>query len=346
MLQVSQMTESEAAEEIRAVMQNSSLSDFALNAEEKNTPGLYGSSWFTPDKSIFLSTSRPSHIVFRDFDCDVDRGSMFIKGSIRFNGQAIKFCVLRWLEKVSGSNQEAEKLPQDGLRLNFSLEQLNYRCDGDPVVDSLNEADLHVASSFIMLALNDCLSGQIPLVEKQYRMQGLVSGKLHENWKNPRPFIEEFNSTLTEYSNSFSWTRFQNPELDRYHIEKVGYDTIARIDGCRDIAVRLPETDRDTIRPDGGCVTIGDIDVPLQVEQWSSYIVPGLTNQAGENVRYISLKIIVHPFSLRLTPQERLPTGLSHKQATAAVRHMRNAILKRENSNIEESIFLRDVVIV
>lgn len=240
------------------------------------------------------------------------------------------------LESVAGFFGGGEEV---ALQMNLAIEQINFSDAWHSAVIGLSDDEIEKVADFIRHPLRQYLKQWVAKERNspgQYSVP--ITGKLHENWRRPRPLLMELHEHLSRYARGFSMARISDPILERYQIGKKGWDTVAYVDGEPDVLIVMPREDREYPHFYPGEVHIGTMVVPIDVESLAWFRLPApVASETGKLIGHINLEMMTHPFSLRVEPQERMPAGLDMATATRAVEHMKNAWLRYLNARLRES---------
>jgi hypothetical protein len=319
------MSDGTVSAEIREMLRNTPISE--LLTEEIKFADYR--SWRTADRSINLYIGRGSPFNLRGFGLSEDNRPFFHQAGIRIGRHTVYFYLRSWVDFVIEGSRKLSS------QFNLSLELINTHCDLCINSKDIDEACLTEISHYVKHAAQYYLKGR---VEKEAREQSWwanktikVSGRLHEHWSHPRPEIVELVSTIENYASGFNFDRLSKSIPENYTIGKTNFRDVATIDGRDDVRIWLPTMDRDERRISGGSVTIGNVNIPIQVDDSIAFNLPNLKTVDGKSVTYISLLLISHPLSLRLESGISTAGNITPALVTEATIHMRNSILKVRN---------------
>lgn len=236
------------------------------------------------------------------------------------------------------------------LRLNLAVEQINYPTIEYPAVAGLNDDDMEQIARFIHVAMQQYLKKWVAndrRIEEKYGRGTTVIGKLHENWRRPRPLLAELHDHIHHYAASFSIERIYDPALENYHLEETDRRSErVHIVGKPEVSIRLPREDREYPAYDPGTVRLGSMEIAIDVQSLGSRrLAEPIVDPLGNCIEEVRFYRMTHPFSLRVTPEHRIRAGLTMEIANQAVEHMRNAWLTYCNRRLQGTT-RTDVVII
>lgn len=342
-------------EKIRAVINRFPAWMMWLDPGDKRRALAFGGTWSTPGKKAYLYLSHAKILLLRDAPPHVPQRMPWLHyGVARFDGVFINFCIWRWIEEIphpkpllarNGMSQST------ALQLHLAIEQINYADIQRPAVTGLSDGDMDRIADFIRFPLQQYLKKWVADERRYQEKFGghaiPVVGKLHENWRRPRPLLVELHEHVAGYAASFSLERINDPVLERYQVDEEDRRKVFRVDGEPDVLIFLPEWGREYPDFYPGTVRIGSMEIPIEVESLSfSRLAEPITERSGKSIKRLSFYMMIHPFSLRVEPQNRLPAGLDMATATKAVEHMKNTWLKDLNSGLQDTPERADVVII
>lgn len=345
------------ADKIRAVINDIPASAMRPDPDSARQAPAFGGAWYTSGQDAHLSFAHATILLFRDATpCAPQWKPWLHEGAIRLGGVFINFCIWRWIEEVPSQKPlpVLKGLTQPAaLQLNLAIEQINYGNIEFPAVTGLSDDEMEKIAEFIRVPLQQYLEKWVAYdrgIQQKYGSNAVpVIGKLHENWKRPRPLLVELHDHVAQYAAGFSLERLYDPVLDGYQLNEEGGRRVFRVDGEPEVLIFLPQEDREYPRYYPGTVRIGSMEIPIEVESLSSCrLADPIMDRSGKSIKRLSFHLMLHPFSLRVEPQSRLPRDLDMATATSAVEHMRNAWLKYRNQSLQDinSPERADVVII
>ena len=343
------------AEKIRAAIDHISGPAMMPDSSDASQPPALGGVWRTPDEENYLSLASGRSLLLRDVPTSVPQWGPWLHwGTLKLNGLYINFCISRWIEEIA--HPKPLPIPQGlaqpaALQLNLAIEQINHSSVEFPAVANLSNDDMEKVAGLVRPPMEQYLDRWVNydrnIQEKFGRHAVPVIGKVHENWRRPRPQLAELHEHLAQYAASFSLERISTPTSDLYHVDKEDGRNVVRISGEPDILISLPEEDREYPRYYPGIVRIGSLEIQIDVNSLSSFRLDRpILGQSGIVIERVSLDMMTHPFSLRVKPQGKLPAGLDMDTADHAIQYMRIAWLKYLNNRLEKTSKRADVIII
>ncbi|WP_261001753.1 hypothetical protein [Shinella kummerowiae] len=270
-------------------------------------------------------------------------------GVLTLHGIHLNFCVWRWMNVVPAQRSRIVRtfaFPLD-LQMNLAIEQINFSGLHHPAVMDLTEDDVEGLADFIRFTMQTYLKAWTAgKVERAARYNCRAVGKLHENWRDPRPSLVALNERLSSYARSFTPARVQHPLLGRYEIEGEGWYCSATLKEEPDIFVMIPGTDREDPLCHSGRVRIGSQEIPIDIIEF--YDVKPVETTLGENgdpIERFRLYAMIHPFSQSVEPIRSPPFGIDMSGATRAVQHMKWAWIQHHQARARTNTVI-DVVIL
>lgn len=270
-------------------------------------------------------------------------------GVLTLHGIHLNFCVWRWMNVVPAQRSVIVRkfaFPLD-LRLNLAIEQINFGCIHHPAVMDLTEDDVEGLANFIRLAMHKYLKAWTARkVERAARYNCRAVGKLHENWRHPRPSLVALNEQLSSYARRFTPARVQHPLLGGYEIEGEGWHCSATLKEEPDVVVTIPGTDREDPRYHRGRVRVGSLEIPIDIIEFYDFKPAETTlGENGKSIEEFRLYAMIHPFSQSVEPIRSPPSGIDMSDATRAVQHMKWAWIQHHQRRARENTVI-DVVVL
>lgn len=347
------MSDLTPAEKVRAALKQVPASAMMADPSEARQTPAYGGRWFSPGKEAYLYLGYADILLLQDAPPHSPQWKPWIhEGSIRLGGVFISFCIWRWIEEVAHPSSFLASIglvQPTALRLNLAVEQINYPTIELPAVTGLNDDDMEQIARFIRVAMQQYLKKSVAYdrgIEEKYGRSLTVIGKLHENWRSPRPLLAELHDHIHRYAASFSMERIYDPALESYHLEDADIPKRVYIVGKPEVSIRLPREDREYPAYDPGIVRMGSMEILIDVQHLSTRRLAEITpDPLGNRIEEVRFYRMTHPFSLRVTPEHRIRAGLTMDIANQAVEHMRNAWLTYCNRRLQGTT-RTDVVII
>lgn len=270
-------------------------------------------------------------------------------GVLTLHGIHLNFCVWRWMNVVAAQRCVIVRkfaFPLD-LQMNLSIEQINFSCIHRSAVMDLTEDDVEGLANFIRFAMQKYLKARTASkVERAARRNCRAVGKLHENWRHPRPSLVALNEQLSSYARCFTPARVQHPLLGRYDIEGEGWYRGATLKEEPDVVVMIPGTDREDPQLHRGRVRFGSQEIPIDIIEFNTFKpVETTLGENGEPIEKFYLYAMIHPFSQTVEPVQKPPSGLDMPIATRAVQHMKWAWIQHHQARARTNTVI-DVVIL
>jgi hypothetical protein len=343
------------ADKIRAVINEIPASAMRPDPDDARQAPAFGGAWHSPEKEAYLSLGFEKILLLRDSPPHASQWKPWLQnGSIRLGGVSINFCIWRWIEEVPPQKPMPvlKGLAQPAaLQLNLAIERINYTNIHSPAFAGLTDEEMEKTAEFIRVPLLQYLEKWLAYERRTQDKYGRhavpVIGKLHEHWQSPRPLLVELHDHVAQYAAGFSLDRLYDPILERYQLDEEGGRKVFRVDGEPEVVIFLPQEDREYPRYDPGTVRIGSMEIPIEVANWSfCRLAEPVVDRSGKSIARLSFHLMLHPFSLRVEPQSRLPAGLDMATATRAVEHMRNSWFRYRNQRLQDTPERADVVII
>lgn len=301
----------------------------------------YGGSWVFAEGEGHFSVGRPLIISLRDWSRQsVIKDLYCYECSLRLPDKTgINICITRWPEPIRsrtprffpglGILKPGFYWPVKATHSHWTIERINYGNHRRAAIEGLDSSDLEAIVSFVRPAIMETIDAELSI----YREFGGSFGRkpttaeLKERWQDPRPELVELHNRFRHAREEFSLARYDDPALQRYErSEKDGSIFLVADDPA--IRIELPRSSHEGPELRGGGVWFGEVRCPIDAHEllfWEPS--PPVRDASGVDVKTILLTALVHPFSTLIRGPEA-PRGFSEKQATAAVEHMRNAMLK------------------
>jgi hypothetical protein len=339
------------AETLRAAIKE--ISPKALRPTDSST---WCSDEATPNRRARLSlhdtwftSPAPWDLPKNDLPWHDDMAPRLDMGVLTLHGIHLNFCVWRWMNVVPAQRSPIVRkfaFPLD-LQLNLAIEQINFSDIHRPAVMDLTEDDVEALAGFIRFAMQTYLKAWTAgKVERAARYNCRAVGKLHENWRHPRPSLVALNEQLSSYARSFTPARVQHPLLGRYEIDGEGWYCSATLKEEPDIAIAIPGTDREDPLFHRGRVRVGSQEIPIDIIEFSDFKPMETTlGENGDPIEKIRLYAMIHPFSQSVEPFRSPPAGIDMSDATRAVRHMKWAWIQHHQARATKNRVV-DVVIL
>ncbi|CAN7665617.1 hypothetical protein [Aminobacter sp. LjRoot7] len=259
----------------------------------------------------------------------------------------VNVCISTWREEIAspwGPLNFAGLQKASGLVCHVAVERINYADARRPAVQGLSQDDLDGIAAFIRRPLEALLRRTVEEFQDHIgnRYARPVTGKLHWNWRNPAPEIAKLHEIGAEFTSTFTPERVTALPFDKYARDSnSGYGERFQVKDEPDVRVFIHPVDRDDPRFRWCEVELGEIKVPLHVQNFADVNLKELGLVPITPLPLLSVDLISHPFSLLLTPKSKPPAALTPAAADRAIEHLRTAWLMPKPSD-----YFSDVLIV
>jgi len=322
----------------------------------------YGGHWVFAEGEGRFSIGRPMVISVRDWSRrSVIENLYCYECSLGLlKKTSINICITLWPEPIRSRTPEFFPgfgilkpmfyRPVKAIHNHVTIERINYGNHLSAIVENLDSTDLETIASFIRPALMETIDAELSRNREYRSAYGTAFGgdpttaELSERWQDPRHELVELHQRFQHAREDFSPARYDDPALQRYiRSENDGLVFLVADDAA--IRIELPRSSHEGPELSGGGVWFGERRCPIEAHGLTDRrLFPPICDVNGVDIKSVGLTALVHPFSTLVSARNVQPE-FSERQATIAVDHMRNAILKRSADKAALS-FREDVVLI